>query len=163
MATPAIAASTRYTSRGTTKFYWLPTVADPTAPTRSEMNSGTDLTPQVADRSGWSVSSSMIETPDAATRYTSTIPGVISAEDSSLTFYMDREGVDARALMPRDEEGFIMILDGGDVQNNKADVYPVTVTSLSKNREVAGDNADTLVISYAITSEPSENVSVPAA
>jgi hypothetical protein len=162
MAAPAITASTRYTSRGTTKFYWVPTIADPTAPTRIELDAGTDLTPQVMDRSGWAVTSEMIQTPDAATRYTSTIPGNISSEDSSLTFYMDREGVDARALMPRDEEGFIVILDGGDVAANKMDVYPVTVTSLSKNREVSGENADTLVISYAITQEPSEDVAVPA-
>ncbi|MFC5996951.1 hypothetical protein ACFQE5_22325 [Pseudonocardia hispaniensis] len=162
MAAPAITSSTRYTSRGTTKFYWVAAIADPDAPTRLELDAGTDLSPQVADRSGWSVSSEMIQTPDLASRYTSTIPGTISAEDSSITFYMDKEGVDARALMPRDQAGFIVILDGGDVAANKMDVYPVTVTSHSKNREVGGGAADTLVISYAITSEPSENVPVPA-
>lgn len=163
MAAPAIAASTRYTSRGTTRFLWLPAVADTTTgPTRSEINAGTDLTTQIADRNGWSVSSTMIETPDAATRYTSTIPGPISAEDSSFTFYMDREGVDARALMPRDEEGYVFVMDGGDVVGNKADLFPVTVVSHSKNREVGGDNADTIVISYAITAEPTENIAVPA-
>lgn len=163
MAAPAISSITKYTTRGTTKFLWLPTVANPTTgPTRTEINNGTDLTPQIADRSGWSVSSTMIETPDAATRYTSTIPGAISAEDSSFTFYMDKEGVDARVLMPRDEVGFVYIMDGGDVAGNKADLYPTAVTSHSKNREVAGDNADTLVISYAITNEPAENLTVPA-
>jgi hypothetical protein len=162
MAAPAITASIRYTSRGATKFYWIPTAADPAAPTRSEMNAGTDLSPQIADSSGWSVSSEMIETPDLASRYTSTIPGTISADDSSLTFYMSRDGVDARALMPRDETGFIAILDGGDVAANKMDVFPVTVSSHSKQRSVQGSDADTLVISYAITSEPSENVTVPA-
>lgn len=163
MAAPAITASTRYTSRGTTKFYWVAAISNPAAPTRSELNAGIDLTPQVADRSGWSVSSTQIPTPDAASRYTSTIPGVIEAEDSSLTLYMDKEGVDARSIMPRDATGFIVILDGGDIAANKMDIYPVTVTSHSKNREVQGDNADTLVISYAITSEPYENVAVPAA
>lgn len=162
MAAPAIPASTRYTTRGTTKFYWLATLANPAAPTRSELNAGVDLSPQVADRSGWSVKSSMIATPDAASRYTSTIPGVIEAEDSSVTMYMDKEGVDARALMPRDEDGFMVVLDGGDVPGNKMDVYPVTVTSHSKNREVDGGKADTLVISYAITSEPYENLTVPS-
>lgn len=162
MAAPAITASTRYTSRGTTKWYWVPAIADPTAPTRIELDAGTDLTPQVMDRSGWSVSTAQIETPDAATRYTSTIPGNITAEDATLTMYMDKEGVDARALMPRDETGFIVILDGGDVAANKMDVYPVTVSSLSKNREVSGENADTIVFSYSITAEPSEDVAVPA-
>lgn len=162
MAAPAITASTRYTSRGTTKFYWCPTISNKAAPSRAELNGGTDLSGQVADSSGWSVSSAQIETPDLATRYTSTIPGVISAEDSSLTFYMSKNGVDARALMPRDATGYIVVLDGGDIAANKMDVFPVTVSSLSKQRSVQGSDADTLMISYAITSEPAENVAVPA-
>lgn len=161
MAATAIASITKYTSRGTTKFYWVPTIADTSAPTRSELDAGTDLSPQVADATGWSVSSTMIETPDLATRYTSTIPGVINAEDSTLVMYMDKEGVDARALMSRDEAGFICIMDGGDVTANKFDVYPVTVTSVSKMRSVAGSDADRLTFSYAITDEPTENVAVP--
>lgn len=162
MPAPAITASTRYTSRGTTKIYWCPAVASPAAPTRAELNAGTDLSPQIADRDGWSVESEMIETPDLANRYTSTIPGVITAEDSSLTMYMSKNGVDARSLMPRDQSGFIVILDGGDIAANKMDVYPVTVMSVSKNREVDGGDADTLMVSYAITAAPSENIAVPA-
>jgi hypothetical protein len=162
MAAPAITASTRYTSRGTTKFYWVPTIASQASPSRAELNAGTDLTPQVMDRSGWAVSTADIETPDGASRYTSTIPGNITAEESSLTMYMDKEGVDARALMPRDQAGFIVILDGGDIAANKMDVYPVRVASHSKNREVQGSAADTIVIRYSITSEPSSDVAVPA-
>lgn len=162
MAAPTITASTRYSSRGNTRVYWIPTIADPEAPTRNELNGGTDLSTQIADSSGWSVSSEQIETPDLATRYTSTVPGSISAEDSSLTLYMSKDGVDARALMPRDASGFVVWLDGGDIAANKADVYPVTVSSHSKQRQVAGGEADTLVISFAITSEPAENVAVPA-
>jgi hypothetical protein len=163
MAATPIAGITKYTSRGTTKIYWVPTIADPTAVTRLELDAGTDLSKQIADASGWSVSSEQLETPDLDTRYTSTIPGVISAEDSSLVMYMDKEGVDARALMPRDETGFIVIMDGGDIADNKCDVYPVAVTSVSKMRSVAGSDADRLTFSYAITSEPSEDVDVPAA
>ena len=160
-ATP-ISAITKYTSRGATRIVWCTTVANPAAITRSEINAGTDLSTQVADASGWSVSSSQIETPDLDSRYTSTIPGIITADDSTLVMYMDREGVDARTLMARDTVGFLVIMDGGDVAANKCDVFPVTVSSVSKMRSVAGDNADTMTFSYAITSQPSENVAVPA-
>jgi hypothetical protein len=162
MAAPAITASTRFTARGTSKVYWVPTIADRAAPTRIELDAGTDLSPQIADASGWSVSSEQIQTPDLATRYTSTIPGSISAEDSSLTMYASRNGVDARSLMPRDAIGHIVLLHGGDVAGNKMDVYPVTVSSVSKQMQVGGGDADTIVVSYAITAEPSENVNVPA-
>lgn len=163
MAATPIASITKYTSRGSTKYYWLPTVADPSAPTRDELDDGTDLSRQIADASGWSVSSTMIDTPDLESRYTSTIPGVINAEESTLVMYMDREGVDARALMPRDESGYIGIMDGGDIAANKFDLYPVTVTSVSKARSVGGGEADRLTFTYAITSEPTENIAVPAA
>jgi hypothetical protein len=162
MAAPAITASTRYTSRGSTKCYWVATISSKAAPTRSELNAGTDLSPQLMDAEGWSVESEQIETPDLATRYTSTIPGSITAEDSSLTMYASKNGVDARALLPRDAVGFIVWLDGGDVAANKMDVFPVTVSSVSKQRSASGEDADTLVISFAITSEPAENVAVPA-
>jgi hypothetical protein len=162
MAAPAITASTRYTARGNTKCYWVATIASKSAPTRSELNAGTDLSPQLMDAEGWSVESEQIETPDLATRYTSTIPGSITAEDSSLTMYASKNGVDARALMPRDAVGYIVWLDGGDVASNKMDVFPVTVSSVSKQRSASGEDADTLVFSYAITSEPAESVSVPA-
>ena len=162
MAAPAITASTRYSARGNTKIYWVPDISDPASPTRLELDAGTDLSPQIMDAEGWSVESEQIETPDLNTRYTKTIPGAISAEDSNLTMYASKNGVDARALMPRDAEGFIVLLHGGDVANNKMDVYPVTVSSVSKQMSVDGEDADTIVISYAITDEPSENVTVPS-
>lgn len=163
MAATPIAAIVKYTARGSSKIVWCPAVADITAITRLELDAGTDLSGQVADASGWSVSSSQIETPDLDTRYTSTIPGVISAEDSSLTMYADREGVDGSVLMPRDEVGFIAILDGGDVPGNKARIFPVTVSSVSHQMSVGGGEADTIVFSYAITDEPAEGVAIPPA
>jgi hypothetical protein len=162
MAAPVITASVRYSARGATKIYWLPAVATPAAVTRAELNAGTDLSPQIADASGFSVSSEQIETPDLATRYTSTVPGSISAEESTLTMYASRNGVDARSLMARDVVGFIGLLHGGDVSGYKCDIYPVTISSVAKQIQVAGSEADTLVFTYAITAEPAENVAVPA-
>lgn len=161
MAAPAITASTRYTSQGTTKFYWVPTIASPSSPTRAELNAGTDLSPQLADASGWAVKTNQIKMNDVSSRVETQIPGNITLEDSSLTMYMSKNGVDARSLMPRDATGFIVVLDGGDVTSNKCDVYPVTVSAVSKQRQAKGTAADTLMISFAITSLPSENVTVP--
>lgn len=161
MAAPAITASTRYTSRGTTKVYWVPTMASYTSPTRAELNAGTDLTPQLMDSSGWAVSSEQIETPDAASRFTSKIPGAISADDSSLTMYASKNGVDARSLMPQDATGFIVLLLGGDTVGNKMDVWPVTVASVAKQISLTGSDADTLLISYSPTAVPAQNVTIP--
>jgi len=161
MATP-INSSTRYFNRGITKCYFLPTIANYTSgPTRQELDAGTDLSGEIAEIEGWSVEGETIDTPDLATRYTSTIPGSINAEESSLTFYASSEGDDVRTLLPRDTEGYIVWLDGGDVENRKMDVYPVRVVSQSKARSL-DDEAATITVTFAITAEPAENLTVPA-
>ncbi|MEU8278244.1 hypothetical protein ACFYOK_37245 [Microbispora bryophytorum] len=160
VATP-IAAETRYFNPETSKLYWVPAIADKTAPTRSELNAGTDVSRAVADVNGWMVSSEMIDVPDMGSRFISKIPGRISANDSSVTYYMDRAGIDAREVMPRDAEGYVVWLDGGDVAGRKCDVFPVTVSSHGKSRS-AGAEPARLTIAYAITSEPAENVTIPS-
>lgn len=161
MATPAITASTRYFDVGKTKVYYLPSVSNPASPTRAEMNAGTDLSPEIAEIAGWSVTSNQIATPDFANRYTAQIPGRIDAAASSLTFYASSNSVDVRSILPRDAIGFVMWLDGGDIATHKADVYPVTVISVSKMRSAAADAAR-IMVSFSITSSPSENVTIPA-
>lgn len=163
MATPAITQSTRYTSQATTKIYYLPAVAAGSlTPTRSEMNAGTDLSREVADLAGWTVTGNQLPTPDLSNAFEASIPGKTTAAASSITFYMSKNGVDVRALLPRTTSGYIMFLDGGDVPSQFADVYPVTVTSNGKERYVKGDNADKIMVSFAITRAPAENVTIPA-
>lgn len=163
MPTPALTSSTRYTSQGVTKVYFLPAVAASNlTPTRVEMNGGTNLSNEVADWDGWMVTSEKIDTPNLGTTFTEQIPGRTSAEDSSLTLYASKNGVDVRALLPRLTTGFIMFCDGGDLAANKADVFPIQVMSVGKVRSVGGDAADQLTVQFSITREPGENVTVPA-
>lgn len=159
-ATP-IASTSRYFNRGTTKVIFCSTVSNKSAPTRAEINAGTDLSGEVADVDGWTVESESIETPDLGTVFTSSIPGSTSADDSSLTMYLDVGGVDARTLLPRNTAGFILWMDGGDVAGRKVDVYPVRVMSQGKAR-TTDDDAATMEIGFSITSEPAENVTIPA-
>ncbi|WP_327047293.1 hypothetical protein OG320_05210 [Microbispora sp. NBC_01189] len=158
-ATP-IAQETRFFNPETSKLYWVPSIANKLSPTRSELNAGTDLSRAVADVNGWQVSSEMIDVPDMGSRFVSKIPGRISANDSSITYYMDRAGIDARTVMPRDATGWMVWLDGGDVAGRKMDVFPVTVSSHGKSRSVGSEPAR-ITIQYAITGEPAENVTIP--
>lgn len=163
MPATAMTPAVRFFPTGTTKYLWLPAIVAATLiPTRAEINAGTDLSVDLAEVAGFTVSSDLIDTPDINKRFTSRIPGRITAEDSSLVFYADRVGDDVRALMPRDEEGFIVRMPGGDVPASMGSTFPVTVSSLS---EAAGtdDEADRLTVSYAITAEPAEDWAIPAA
>lgn len=158
-ATP-ITAATRYFRRGTTKVYFCPTISNKSAPSRAELNAGTDLSNEVAEIEGWMVQSETIDTPALGTRFNAKIDGIISSDDSSLMFYASSDSVDVRTLLPRGTNGFVVWLDEGDVATRKMDVFPVRVTATPKERNM--DGAARIQAQFAITSEPAENVTVPA-
>jgi hypothetical protein len=160
MAATPIASASRFFPTGTTKYIFCTVIANKNAPSRAEINAGTDISGELKAVDGWKVTSELIDVPDINSRFTSKIPGRTSADDSSLTIYADPSGNDARTLFPRDTTGFILRMDGGDVTGRKMDVFPVRVSSVPKDMGT-GDDAATLMVQFAITSEPVENVSIP--
>ncbi|MFC7892682.1 hypothetical protein [Streptomyces sp. NPDC057381] len=160
MATP-IQASTRYYRRGVTKVLWVPTIANKAAPTRAEINAGTELADEVSAMSGWQTTSGTVPTPALGSRFTPVVGGEITASDSSLTFWASKTADDVRTLLIREATGFVVWMDEGDVPGQTMDVFPVSVTSQAKIREL--DGASQIMAQFAITSEPSENVAIPAA
>ena len=170
MAT-AIVSSTRYMDMGVTRVYFLPTVAATTlVPTRAEMNAGTSLTGELSDWSGWVLSAEMLDVQNMGNLFKSTIPGSLSAPTCTMTFYTSKTGVDVRGVLTKGTSGFIEILDGGDILANRAEVWPVTVASLSVIRGVIGgsstgsttDAASQILVQFAITAAPAQYVGVPA-
>lgn len=160
MATP-IQASVRYYRRGVTRVLWVPTIANPLTPTRIELNAGTALEAETGAMGGWQTTSETVATAALGSRFTPVVGGAITAADSSLTFWASKTGADVRSLLVREETGFVVWMDEGDVPTQTMDVYPVTVTSQAKVREL--DNAAQIMCQFAITSEPRENVVIPAA
>ncbi|WAZ20165.1 hypothetical protein STRCI_001264 [Streptomyces cinnabarinus] len=159
VATP-ISASTRYIPPGTRAYYWVPTIAVKAAPTRVELDAGTDLTGEVADVSGFQTTSESTDTPDLGSRFTSKIPGRITADDSSITLYASEDSQDVRQLLPRDTAGFIVQFPEGDVAARTMDVFPVKVSSAPKETSI--EDPGKIMVQFTVTSEPVENVTVPA-
>lgn len=163
MAPPPLSAHSRYVAKGRTRCYWVPTIADIQGPTRVELDAGVDLSTQIMAAEGWQIESEAAETPDLATVFTGSIPAGTSAEDSSLTMYSDRNGDDVRGLLPRDTDGNIVWLHGGDIPGNPTmDVHPVRVGSLGKPITLDAE-ASSIQVNFNITSEPAENLTIPAA
>ncbi|MGW1546611.1 phage tail tube protein [Streptomyces sp. NPDC002346] len=160
MATP-IQASTRYYRRGVTRVLWVPTIAVKAAPTRIELTAGTALEAETGAMAGWQTTSETVPTPALGSRFTPVVGGAITAADSSLTFWASKDGDDVRSLLVREASGFIVWMDEGDVPTQTMDIYPVTVTSQAKVREL--DAAAQIMCQFAVTSEPVENVTIPAA
>ncbi|NYV72987.1 hypothetical protein [Streptomyces sp. UH6] len=160
MATP-LQASVRYYRRAITKVLWVPTIANKNAPTRAELDAGTELSVEVGAMAGWQTTSETVPTPALGSRFTPVVGGAITAADSSLTFWASKDGDDIRQVLVREATGFVVWMDEGDVPAQTMDVFPVTVTSQAKVREL--DAAAQIMIQVAITSEPAENVVIPAA
>lgn len=162
MPATAIAAATRYFRPGTTKVYWVVTMATYTTPTRSELNAGVDVSGEIAEINGFTVTSESVDAPDLGSRFVGKIPGRITSEDSSINFYASSTGFnDARSVLPRDTTGFVVFMDGGDVSTTgRMDVFPATVASHGKLRGIE-DPAMTQA-NFTITRVPAEDKVIPA-
>ncbi len=166
-ATPIPAtAGHRYIPPGYRQYYWVDSIADKTAPTRSELDAGMDLTAEIGDLDGFTVSTDTVDAPDLGSRFTNQVPGMISADDSSLSLYLskDDDGKDARTLLTRDMDGYVVQFPEGDVggsQNpNLMNVFPATVTASSIQTSM--DDPAMVQVSFTITAEPAQNVAVPS-
>lgn len=160
MPATQMALATRYFEPGTTKIDWLLTIASSTlVPIRAEINAGTDVSRDVAAIAGFVTTSAQVATPDLGARFVSQIPGRINADDSSITFYASVDGLDVRSVLQRDLNGYVLIMDGGDVATRFMDVFKVTVSSVGKVRDM--EDAPRLTVGFTIRNF-AENVVIPA-
>lgn len=151
----------RFFAPEVTQIVFCGTLADYTAPTRAEIDGGKALQKECSAVNGFTVSSNLIDAPDYGSRYTGQNGGRTTAENSSLTFYQAQDTDDVRRDLPRGTTGYILMMWGGDVPTQLMDVFPVEVTSAGKS---IPDNADAdIVVQFAITRKPAEDVEIPAA
>jgi hypothetical protein len=152
----------RFNRKGTTKIYFLPTIAATTLiPTTAEITAGTDYTQQINAIDGWSLENQPIETPDMASTFVSKIGGDDSAADSSLTFYEDSTLDDIETDLAKGTSGFIVIFSKGKTTGAKGmDVFPVTVVSNSKSYSTDNEAAK-ITVQFTITSRPAFNQVAP--
>lgn len=158
-ATP-LTPTLRYFPPGTRKVYWVPAIGNYLAPLRSELNAGVDLSSEVSAMTGWSVTSAALDVPDMGTRFTSQISGRLTSATNDITCYTSVNSNDARTLLIRGTNGFIVLMWEGDVVGQKMDVFPVQVMAAAMDTTV--ENAGTCVFSFAATKIPASNLAIPA-
>lgn len=160
MAATPMAATSRYFRPGVTKIYIVDTIADINAPTRVELDAGTDVSAEVAEIEGFQVTSNTLDTPDFGSRFSSKIPSDIVADDSALITYADSTSVDIRSVVTRDQNTHVVIMDEGDTVGLLMDVFPVRVSATPKLR--ARSDPAQIRAQFTVTSEPAENVTIPS-
>lgn len=151
----------RYFRRGKSKIFFTPTIVAPAAPTRAEVTSATDLTPQIADIGGLQFTNSPIATPDLATTFTTQIPGEDTADNPTLTFYDDDAATTIRTALAKGTQGYLILMPYGDVPAKRAEVWKATSTGVNDEWS-AGNDPARYAVTFAVTAVPVQNAVVPA-
>lgn len=151
----------KFFRRGVSKILFLPAVANAAAPTRAEINAGTDLTPVVAAIAGFQLSNSPIPTPNLKDVFTPQITGEDTVTDSTLTFNDDDASSTVRTALAKGTAGFILLMPYGDVPTKRAETWPAKSTGF--NDEWSLDNTPAKAMAgFAITAVPTQNAVIPA-
>ena len=161
MAATPIGVSSRYIPEGTWHFNYLPAIATLSSPTRAEINAGTDLSPQVASYGTWAVQGAAVPTPDLASTFVPSIPGLLSADGTTLSMYADVGSADVRTLLPRNTVGFMLVLPSGDVPGRKMNAFAIKVLQSAPSSSIGGNPA-TIELVFVPTTAPVENIVIPA-
>jgi hypothetical protein len=93
------------------------------------------------------------------TKLTAQVTGKIHADNTTITMYADLQSNDIRKQIIRGQAGYIVMLDEGDVTGQTMDIFPVTVSSVSKPTTMGSPS--TLIITFTPTAIPAENVAIP--
>lgn len=152
----------KFFRRGVSKARFLPAVAASSlVPTRAEITAGTDLSPSVADITGWEFANAAIATPNLAEVFTSNIPGEDTVGDSAIVLYDLDEGAPLRTTLAKGTNGFIMWMPYGDVPTKRAEVFPVRVAVVSDEKSM-GNDAARFSVGFSVTAQPNTAVTIPA-
>jgi hypothetical protein len=128
VATP-LATLNPYIPLDVRKVYWVASIASIAAPSRGEIDAGTDLSPQVTDIVGWTVTSGTIPSQSlvgAALK----LPGAKELVDSTITCRNSRTATDARTILTiasPPTTGYIVVLPEGDTTGYKMNVFSVAI------------------------------------
>lgn len=165
LPTPTPAASiSGYTPVGRRKILWVPTIASTAAPTSAEFTAGTDLSPWIVPSgvAGFSSASNFVDDPRLSNRKVLKVPADINYDDSSIEFVAATSSTDVRQLLTQDLTGYIVPCWEGIVTGGKCSVFPVTVGSQAE-QNVDGSSLATIMVAFAITGFPVEQIAVPTA
>lgn len=157
-----LSPTARYVPDGITRIYWVPTIADTSAPTREELDDATavDLTGEIADVVGWHISAERRPIQPVGERFRSELDGSLEVDDARLVLYADIDGADVTQVIDVGDDGHVVFLHGGDAEGNPMDVWPVRLAARNRVIRIGGEPT-VLDHQFVVTRAPAQNVPVP--
>jgi hypothetical protein len=149
--------------KGTSRAYWVSTVAVKTAPTAAEIAAGTELSDRINNIDGLSYENTPLPTENMAEAFTATIPGPDEVAKTTFTFLEKKTTNPLRTTLAKGTSGFLVMFPGGTAgatpaAADKCDVWPVTVTGRPRDWDLS--KAATYKVGFTPTATPAEDVAV---
>lgn len=170
MVAAPLNTATRFAGLGNFTWYWVPTIADPATPLRTELDAGTDITGEVMGADGWTVDRDTITANSIDDGFPVELPGRWNPGTPKLSVFIDEAATtsqtDIRGLLKdgldgtTPSKGFAVRFDHGDVTGSLMTVYPVAVKSVVPSQD--DEAAATVDVNFRFTGRPRKDLSVPA-
>jgi hypothetical protein len=145
--------------RGVTRFVACPSVLNPAAPTRAEIDAGTVLT-NIVGIGGFQVARSFIDTPDLDSDFTGNVAGERKAGDSSLTFKDVRGDTTNRDVLAEGNDLVMIYMPYGDVPGERCETWPVTSSGV--NDQIDLSTYAQFMVGFSVPEPPEQNAIIPA-
>lgn len=149
----------RFYRRGISQIWWKAGTDVTTPPNIATIigSGGINLTADIAEIAGFTLTSGVIATPDLGARYTKTIPGEDTTPESTLTFYdTDATSNAIRSALTKDAIGYIGLLPYGTGTGKRAESWVVQVTGVNDQWTVGNDPAR-FIVSFAVLEVPDQS------
>lgn len=159
----------RFSGRGEYSMWWCPSIASTSAPTRAELNAGTDIiipgstaAEAVAAMSGWDSSIDFISVPDGNTKFNKTITGTVTAGNPTLEMYSDKAAEPIQTALAEMSIGYMVFAFKGDTAGRPAQVWHLQVGGNNEMPDL-GNAAHKFRVQFAVLDEPVKSATIPAA
>lgn len=150
----------RFMQKGITRFFLVPTIADPLNISAAAVAAGEELTDEIAEINGFTFANSPIAVPDMGQAFVANIPGEDTADTSNIMFYENDDAGDNPHLDAQDKGtvAWMVIFPYGTASATPAaadvvDAWPVQVASKARGYS-AGNEASKVNVVYTIRDEP---------
>jgi hypothetical protein len=126
----------KYAPPGVSEVHWVTTIADPDAPTSTELNAGTDLTAFVRSLPNLPRGLNLVDVATLDSKYEKRQVGTRGGDQLDVEFLRDDATDTAAITLAEDTVGFLVVArkalatTGTFAIGDEVDVYPATVGSV---------------------------------
>lgn len=150
----------KYSTPGKSEVHWIDTIADPAAPTATELNAGTTLTDDAPSMPTLPRNANTVDVAVLASKYEARQVGTRGGDLLSMRLLRDDVTEAALVAVAEDNSGFLVIARKGLATpgtftiGDEVDVYPADVAS-NADGTPGRNEADFMEIQMVATSDPS--------